>query len=110
MSNPVIERYNDDMTSQGWGSNQQKNPEAKALGEEFEEQARQLWEAKAPAFCQRAAKTHCSTWSSQTSQKAADEGSGLEGFHQPLFFFQNNASEDTDRFEVIGRHFCLASY
>lgn len=37
MSNPVIERYYGAMTSQGWRSNQHKNPEAKALGEGFKE-------------------------------------------------------------------------
>lgn len=43
-----------------------------------------------PAFCLQAAKSHCSTWWSQVSQKAAAEGSAHLVCHQPLFFFQNN--------------------
>lgn len=46
-----------------------------------------------PAFCLQAAKSPCSTWWSQTSQKAAGEGSAHLICHQPLFFFQNNAYE-----------------
>lgn len=43
-----------------------------------------------PAFCLQAAKSHCSTWWSQVSQKAAAEGSAHLICHQPLVFFQNN--------------------
>lgn len=46
-----------------------------------------------PAFCLHAAKSHCSTWQSQTSQKAAGEGFAHLICHQPLFFLQNNTHE-----------------
>lgn len=46
-----------------------------------------------PAFCLPAAKSHCSTWWSETSQKAAGEWSAHLTCHQPLFLFQNNAYE-----------------
>lgn len=85
------------------GKHLTQNPDTKALEEGFEEQEGVfgncevtgfvLQHSLEPAFCLQAAKGHCSTWWSQTSQKVAGEGSAHLICKMPLFFFQNDAYE-----------------